>query len=166
MTTISFKGGREIEAAFRALGNAPAARRSGQRAVVKALEPIKETARRMAPDDPSTGAGKFLKEAIKTGPRKSRDKDRVWAAVGIDKSVDPPKDVARKNGKGSYRDPGVAGVAVMQEFGTEKMAANPYLGPAWEQGRGELPEFLGRAVWADIEATAKRIARKQAKLKG
>lgn len=161
--TVDFKGGRELEAALKALGNPAAARRSGQRAVNKAMEPVRDVAKSLAPDDPATGIGKFLKEAIKSGPRKSRDKDRVFAAVGIDHTVDPPKDVARKGGKGTYRDPGVAGVAVMQEFGTENMPANPYMGPAWELERAALPGILGRIMWADIEKTAKRLARKRAR---
>ena len=155
---------RGLEAALRELGNKVTARNVGQRAVVKAGEPIRDMAKMLAPDDPKTGAGKYLKDSIKVAPRKSRDRDQVWASVGIDASVDPESYKPRQGG-GTYRDPGVAGVSVMMEFGVpaRNIPPKPYLRPAWDANKVATPQRMADMVWVEIEKAAQRAARKRAK---
>lgn len=162
---VSIKGGREVEAALRALGNQVNARNAGRRGLKQAAEPIRALAASLAPDDPKTGVGKFLKQSIKVGSLKSRDKDQLFVAIGIDASVDPAKYVPRKNGGGTYRDPGVAGVGPIQEFGApaNNMPAHPFMRPAFEVNKTATPQRIADGVRVEVEKAAQRAARKAAK---
>lgn len=162
---ITVKGGREAEAALRSIGNQVTARRIGRKAIEPTANIIAAKAASLAPDDPATGAGKFLSASIKSGPAKSRDKDQVWMRVGIDGDVDPPKQVQRKNGKGSYRDPGVAGVAVIMEFGAPgaNISPRPFMGPAFESEKEAAAQRITDAVFTEATKAAERAARKRAK---
>ena len=44
------------------------------------------------------------------------------------------------------------------------MKATPYLRPAWDAGHRKMLAEFGRLLWQEIAATAKRYARKQARL--
>lgn len=44
------------------------------------------------------------------------------------------------------------------------MKASPYLRPAWDEGSRKMLDEFGRLLWLEIAATAKRFARKQARL--
>lgn len=162
---VSIKGGVEVEAALRELGNKVTARNVGKRGLLKAAEPIRDMARLLAPDDPATGSNKFLRESIKAAPGRRNRGDRIWALVGIDADVDPAKNVARKSGGGSYRDPGVAGVSVIQEFGSpaNNVPAHPYLRPAWEANKAAAPQRIADEVKVEVEKAAARAARKKAR---
>ena len=60
--TVSFKGGRELDAALRALGNPAAARRAARAALEPEAEVIRLAAVALAPNDPKTAGN--LKQAI------------------------------------------------------------------------------------------------------
>jgi HK97 gp10 family phage protein len=156
--TVKFSGGRELEAALLALGDQAAMRRTAARALRLAGEPIRAAAVALAPDDPQTAGN--LKQAIRLGPQKSRDKDQVWVRIGIDSTVDPAAEKQRQSGRGSYRDPGVAGNAVIQEFGTPKMPANPFMRPAWDAGSAAAPGLIARELWDAIAKSAARLAKR------
>lgn len=163
---VAIKGGLELQAALRALGNQVTARNVGRRGLRQAAEPIVQQAKALAPDDPVTGSGKFLVESIKQAPGKSRDKDQLWVRVGIDASVDPAKYVNRKRGGGgSYRDPGVAGVATIMEFGAPgaNIAPRPFMRPAWEANKAATPQRIADGVRDEVEKAAARAARKKAR---
>ncbi len=162
---VSIKGGASTEAALRALGNQITARNVGRRGLKLAAEPIRAMAAALAPDDPKTGAGKFLKAAIKVAPGKSRDKDQLWVRIGIDATEDPAKNVNRKSGKGSYRDPGVAGAAGIMEFGAPagNIPAQPFFRPAWDANKAATPQRIADGVRDEVEKAAQRAARKRAK---
>jgi hypothetical protein len=162
---VSVTGGPEVEAALRELGNRVTAVNTARRALKQAADPIQQRAQSLAPDDPATGAGKYLKESIKVAPRKSRDKDQVWVSVGIDKSVDPPKQVVRKRRKGTYRDPGVAGVSVIMEFGApaKNIAPRPFMGPAWEAEKMATPQRIVDVLAVEVSKSAARASRKAAR---
>lgn len=162
---VTVKGGREAAAALRSIGNQVTARRIGRKAIKPSAEIIAAKAASLAPDDPATGVGKYLRASIAVAPAKSRDKDQVWMNVGIDKSVDPPKDVQRKSGKGTYRDPGVAGVSVIMEFGAPgaNIAPRPFFGPAWESEKDATAQRITDAVLTEATKAAERAARKRAK---
>lgn len=44
------------------------------------------------------------------------------------------------------------------------MTATPYLRPAWDAGHRAMLDEFGRLLWREIAATAKRYAKKQARL--
>lgn len=162
---VSIKGGRETEAALRALGNQITARNVGRRGLRLAAEPIVTAAKHLAPDDPETGAGKYLVESIKTGPGRSRDKDQIWQRIGIDASGDPARYINRQDGNGSYRDPGVAGVSVMMEFGVaaRNIAPHPFMRPAWDMNKNATPQRIADSVRLEVDKAAARAARKKAR---
>lgn len=159
---VEFKGGKELEAALRELGNRVTAKNVGRRALIQAAEPIRDVARALAPDDPATGAGKYLRESIKVAPGKRSSGDRIWALVGIDAEVDPAVDKPRKNGSGTYRDAGVAGVAAIMEFGAPAsgIPAQPFMRPAWESQKAATPQRVADGVRAEVDKAAARAARK------
>lgn len=161
---VEFKGGTELEAALRDLGKKVTARNVGKRALLTAAEPIRDTAKQLAPDDPVTGVGKYLPESIKVAPGRRNRGDRIWTLVGIDASVDPATDKPRRGG-GSYRDPGVGGVAVIQEFGAPAahVPAHPYMRPAWEANKAATPDRIATELRIEIDKAAQRAARKRAK---
>jgi HK97 gp10 family phage protein len=51
------------------------------------------------------------------------------------------------------------------EFGTSKMAARPFLRPAWDANKNGVLASIGRELWIAIDKAAKRLARKAAKLR-
>lgn len=164
---VDFKGGKELEAALRSLGKRVTAKNVAKRALTKAAEPIRDRAKSLAPDDPATGAGKYLRDSIKAAPGKRSRGDRVWALVGIDSDVDPDKYVQRKNGRGDYRDPGVAGVAGIMEFGApaRNIPPHPFLGPAWATEGPKSPDRIAAELRSEIDKSAARAARKAARKK-
>lgn len=156
--TVEFKGGLAIERALRELGESRAIRRAGRAALKDAATPVRDDAKANAPEDEGD-----LIESIKiaTAKRDRGDDGNVVAVViGIDRNVQPATYVPRKSGKGSYRDPGVAGVGPMKEFGTEKDPAEPFMRPAWERHADRTPGRVARALWPAIAREAKRLARK------
>lgn len=174
---ITVKGAAAAQAALRELKDTATAKRIGRKAIKQAAEIIATKARSLAPDDPATGAGKFLRQSIKVAPPKrarfnrgqSRGnidaEDQVWMLIGIDQSVDPPKEVRRKNGKGSYRDPGVAGVSVIMEFGAPggNISPRPFMGPAWESEKEATAQRIVDNVTTEAFKAAERAARKRAR---
>lgn len=176
---VTFKGGVELQAALRELGSKVTAKNVGKRALLKAAEPIRDRAKALAPDDPATGIGKYLKESIKAAPGKRNRGDRVWALVGIDADVDPPTYHPRQKARAvqtrkfrdgrspavatQWRDPGVAGVAGIIEFGRPGVPAKPFMRTAWEAEKAATPDRIATELASEIDKAAARAARKAAK---
>lgn len=55
--------------------------------------------------------------------------------------------------------------AVQQEFGNENHPAQPSLIPAFENNKRGAVTIIGATLWQEIEKSAKRLARKAAKLR-
>jgi HK97 gp10 family phage protein len=157
--TVKVAGLADLEKALFELGSPSTARRVGQRALMKASEPMVAAIKRFAPKEEGN-----LEQSIKAQPSsRNRDKDVAQVLIGIDASVQPRTVVPRKSGKGTYIDPGVAGVAVIQEFGDEKMQANPFARPGFEAEAAATIVRVGETLGPEIEASAARLARKRAK---
>lgn len=161
---LELQGWQDLEAALRELGSSKAIRKAISSALLKAGEPTAKQARAMA-------------------PRKSGE-----MAEGIDISTTlSRRQRAGRGGHVSARgrfDPFAAfvyigahpmGPAVLAEFGTQErhwrngkstgaMPAHPFMRPAWEANKFQILDNFGKYLWVTIEAEAKRIARKQAKL--
>lgn len=115
------------------------------RVAKKALQPMLETAKAMAPVD--TGE---LRDSINlaTGPltRGAKREDRQMPKRGVRMYVG----TADRN-------------AVPQEYGTYKSAAQPFMRPAWEMTKDRMLEGIADDLWAEIKKTADRAAKRTAK---
>lgn len=160
--TVSVDGLADLEKALFELGSTSTARRVGQRALMQAAQPMVDRARANAPDDPNTPLG--LKQAIAAKPsNRNRSRDTAEVIIGIDWDIEPARDVARKSGRGTYRDPGVGGNALMQEFGTTKMKAQPFMRPALDAEAENTIRRVGETLGPEIEKSAARLAKRRAK---
>lgn len=154
---IKVEGLAQLEQALFQLGSTSTARRVGQRALLVAAEPMVDAIRALAPKDKG-----MLAESVKAqASTKNRSADTAEVVIGIDGSVQPPTVLTRKRGKGQYRDPGVMGVAVLQEFGDSKMAANPFLRPGFDATAEAVILRAGQTLGPEIEKAAARQARRK-----
>lgn len=160
---IEVDGLSDLQAALRELGD-PKAVRTALRATLRtAGKPMLEKIRGKVREDKGD-----LKRSVKMAAAKGEkpDSPEFGIVIGIDANEGPARIVARKTrsnrGKGgTYRDPGVAGVAVIEEFGRPGEAANPSFRPAFdEEGEGTIRRFAEEAG-PIIERTAARLARKR-----
>lgn len=147
---VEFRGGKELEAALAQLGDKGAARRTAERALKLAAQPIRDRWEQLVPEDQGD-----LKRSIKIGraigafQRSSRG-DIVKTFIGVDESQDARLHI----------------YAEVQEFGNESNPAQPAGRPAWESQRMVAFDRLAADLWAEISKTAERAARKRAKKAG
>ncbi len=168
---VEFSGGKALQAKLKALGNVEAARAAGTKVLTNAAALVRDEAVLLAPDDPATGLGLYLKASIKVGPRKdgsaaSRSFFRntmagrrlVEVYIGIDSSVKPPKgpktDRRRKRKGGGSSGGGVAAYSIFQEMGTSSMPAHPFMTPAWEAKQGNVLVSIAAQLWTEIAKAA------------
>lgn len=151
---VEFKGGKELEAALAQLGDKGAARRTAERALKLAAQPIRDDwASRV---DLQSGD---LQRSVKIGKRaqtratrkfrKGAGQDVVETFVGIDLSEGDPARLAIY----SY----------IEEFGSNSQPANPAGRMAWENKKMVAFNRLADDLRSEIEKTAARAARKRAK---
>jgi CheY-like chemotaxis protein len=62
-----------------------------------------------------------------------------------------------------YVGPGQHPQAITQEFGTSFHPPQPFMRPAWDQTQRPMIEDIKRELWADIQRTAARAARRAAR---
>lgn len=150
--TMKIDGLSELDAALGAFA-AEYGKASGKavlrRVADKALQPMAETARRLAPDDPET-QGKDLKASIAVGgkltkrqaslARKDQNKATVTRYMG---TADP--------------------AGVPQEFGTVNHGPQAFMRPAFDQDKRGAIEIVGKELGPEIEKTASRLAKRRAK---
>lgn len=150
--TVKIEGLRELE---RALAELP--KSTGKNVLRRVLrtraQPVADAARAMAPDDPETG-GLDLKASIgvstvlskrqKSLHRKMFRNDKAAVEVFVGAGALPQ--------------------AHLQEFGAPQHGPQPFMRPAWDGGKTQMLEGLKDDLWKEIEAAAKRLAKKQAKL--
>lgn len=176
---LAFSGGKELEQALKELADPGARRRAATRALTRGAEIIRDEARILAPDDPKTGAGKYLREAIKVGKRADSSvrnkqfraseagRQMVEMYVGIDGSVKPPQqpktDRRRRRAAGGTSGGSVAAYSIFLEHGTSSMAAQPYMRPAFDKTKMQVLDQIGGILGEEIAKTAARAARKKAR---
>jgi hypothetical protein len=163
---VGFKGGKELDAALRELEKG-AARRTAERALKSAAEPIR--------DDWVGGVdvqSSDMKRSIKIGKRaqtratrrfrRGAGQDVVTQYIGIDASVNP-RLAAGGGDAGTKR---WTGYAFIEEFGDAGQPANPAGRRAWESQKMTAFNRLADDLRAEIMKTAERAARKAAKKAG
>jgi len=150
-TTVSVSGLRELDAALGALAaeyGKAAGKAVLRRVADKALRPMADTARALAPDDPSTN-GNDLKASITVGGKLNKRQARM-ARKDENKST-----VTRYMGTAD-----VAGVP--QEFGTVNHGPQPFMRPAFDQHARGAIDIVAKELGPEIEKTAARMAKRRA----
>lgn len=163
---MKFEGFAELEAALRELGDAKAIKRSISKALLLAAEPAAREARARAP----RRSGRMAEGIDVSTTLSRRQKSGRGGHVAARGHFDPFAVFV-------YIGAHPMGPAVIQEFGTQArhwkngkstgaVPAHPYMRPAWENHKFQILADFSRYLWVTIEAEAKRIARRQAKLLG
>jgi HK97 gp10 family phage protein len=114
-----------------------------------ALEPMAETARSLAPDDPET-PDPDLASSITVGTKLNkrqaamarRDEGKAFVTVYMGTN-----DAA----------------GVQQEFGNENHGPQPFMRPAFDQHKRGAIQLVADGLGAEIEKTAKRVAARAAR---
>lgn len=170
--SIKVKGAGEIVSAMRELGDQKAMRRAMRGALRGAAKPMLAMAKAGVPVDKGD-----LKRSLKiaTAKRQRGDRDKFGVVLGIDVNEQPATYRVRKtdsggrkkgSGKGGYyRDPGVAGVGPMIEFGTPQEPPVPFMRRAFDALGEQTIRLFGRLAGPAIEKEAAKIARKKARSK-
>jgi len=150
----------------KALGELPKSIAKGVlvRTLRKAGEPIAEAAREAVPVDRGQ-----LKESIVVSARlknpvgKAEFAAAMRAGMGKAAAVGAMRDARRAAGGGSFAEMFVGAGALphahMVEFGTSRMAAQPFMRPAWDAKRNEALGIIKAEMGNEIIMAAKRIAR-------
>lgn len=112
--------------------------------VVAALEPMRDTARYLAPDDPLTGPPWNLNSSIEVSTKKRgvRATERLYRAAAF-------------MGPTRYGYP----QAMFQEFGTVKMVATPYMRPAFDADKGKVIQIIEAGFDGRVEAALRKYGR-------
>lgn len=161
---MELQGARELETALRELPTAALKKATIQRAFRKAGAPIIAAANALLPP-----AAQRIGITVEMRPSLSRRQKRARVsskmAVEMFLGVGPSRlshlfefGTAPRytTGKGKKRK--VVGARRGQ------MRATPYLRPAWDGGNAKMLDEFARILWQEIAATAKRYARRQARL--
>jgi HK97 gp10 family phage protein len=151
-TTVKFEGGRELDAALGALAaeyGKPSGKAVLRRVADKALQPMAETARQLAPDDPAT-QGNDLKASIAVGGKLTK-RQAAMARRDQNKST-----VTRYMGTA---DP----AGLQNEFGNVHQSPQPFMRPAFSQHADGAIKIVAQELGPEIEKTAARLAKRRAK---
>ena len=156
MTAEMVLGGfEEMEEALEQLANStrkPAMRR----ALKRAAQPMASIAASLAPV--ASGA---LAASITVSPKLDRRQ------AGMHRRMFRDDKAAVEMFVGPSYDLGAGGRhGHLLEFGTYKMAAQPFMRPAWDQDSRALLERLKSEAWAEIKKSMARAERKAARLAG
>jgi HK97 gp10 family phage protein len=153
--TVRVEGLSELD---RVLGELPksVARNTLRRVGIKALQPVAEAARKLAPDDPETG-GYDLRNSITVGTRLSRRQTRLSRRAVRAGEAD-------KHFAEVHAGPGPLPQAHLQEFGTVNHPPQPFMRPAWDSNKGAVLETVTRDLGGEIDKAAKRVAARKARL--
>ncbi|SDW78220.1 Bacteriophage HK97-gp10, putative tail-component [Roseicitreum antarcticum] len=146
---MKLEGFADLDRELQRLGKATTQKASLRRASKKALQPMAEIARGLAPRGvdgelaPSITVSTKLTKRQKGQHRKMFRNDK--AAVEM------------------FMGPGPDPAAWNQEFGNRNHLAQPYMRPAWDQDHKAMLDRLKAELWADIQKTLARAERRAAR---
>lgn len=157
-------GARELERALKELGKATA-RNVVRRALAKAAQPMAEAAEAGAPE--RTGKLKASIEISGRAKGANAGAAAFGAALRAGASEAEAREAARAASKGSVTlfmgvDSRV-GQGVLQEFGTEHHAAQPFMRPAWDAHKEGALQIIMDELRVEIDKAVVRAARKAAR---
>lgn len=150
----AYPGVEGVEGTLAALREFPRAtgRATLRRALVKAANPVAVVARSYAPDDPSTPAPD-LKSSIEVATQLT-PRHRGAKQNEVEVYVGPTRQAGRA----------VLNYAAIQEFGSYKQRARPFMRPAWERMKGIVQKILAHELTIEFEKAARRLDKKYVKL--
>lgn len=151
MTKVRIEGYAELNNALRELPKATQ-KNVLRRVLLQRAQPIADTARALAPDDPKTG-GNDLHSSVavstKLSPRQA----------GIHKKM-------FRNDKASaevFAGAGPLPQAHLMEFIGGAGGPQPFMRPAWDATKDAVLDGISDDLWKEIAAAAKRLANKAAR---
>lgn len=150
----AYKGVEGVEETLAALREFPRAtgRATLRRALVKAANPVAVVARSYAPDDPNTPAPD-LKSSIEVATQLTL-RHRGSKQNEVEVYVGPTRQAGRA----------VLNYAAIQEFGSYKQTARPFMRPAWDRMEGIVYKILAQELTVEFEKAARRLDRKYIKI--
>jgi hypothetical protein len=148
VVTIQTTGFAELERALEHLGKTTTQKASLRRAAVKALRPVADLAAQLAPRDVGT-----LAESIGVGTKLTKRQ------AGLHRRMFRNDRAAVEVFAGA----GGLAQATQMEFGNFKDAPQPFMRPAWDAEGLKTLDRLATELWADIQRTAARQARRAAR---
>ena len=184
--TIKVEGLKELEAQLERLSKA-AGKAALRRAGVKAMQPMAEIARGLAPRDTGDLAGSIAVGAKAVDGGADIGKREFGAVMRAGGSVGEARAALRDARRSATASGNLSAVelymgptkpatkreavkAIVNEFGSYKMAPQPFMRPAWDQDREALLERVKAEMWTEIQKAIvraeKRAARAAAKAAG
>jgi HK97 gp10 family phage protein len=172
--SLGIVGFKELDANLGQLPKATA-RNALRRVLVKAGEPIASAARQLAPDDKRTFKNDLKRSITVSASLKNKVGSAEYAAVmrgGGTKSEARSAliDARRAAGGGSFAVVyvGTTGskwgaMGHLPEFGTSKMAARPFLRPAFDANSTQALNIIRTELRGEIEKATARFAKSQAR---
>lgn len=136
-------GGKELEAALMQLPKATA-KNVLKRALERAAAPVVIEAESLAPRGPTGNLIASLDVSTKL-----KSSQKTGHPVGVELYI------------GAKTPPGYH--AHLLEFGTAKMAARPFLRPAWDSTKQKVLSEISAEIWKALSKAARTLARKAAK---
>jgi HK97 gp10 family phage protein len=145
--TVKLEGFDGLEAALRELPKRATQKAVVRRALKQAAEPLRSLWAALAPYDASDQGLHLRDSVIVSDKTKAREADPGAAPGAISIFVGPDKRLRQHHG-------------IFMEFGTFKDRPQPSGRPAWEARKEQAFDLLGFFMWAEIDASAQRLARR------
>jgi HK97 gp10 family phage protein len=151
---MAFEGVEGVDETLALLGEFPRAigRATLRRALVKAAQPVAVVARSYAPDDTATGAPDLKSSIAVTTQLIKRHRGSKVDEVEV--HIGPTKVAGRA----------VLNYAAIQEYGSYKQRAVPFMRPAWDRTKGIVFKLLASELATEFERAARRLDRKFVKV--
>jgi HK97 gp10 family phage protein len=113
-----------------------------KRALIDAAEPLRADAERYAP----------------------RQTGRLASTIAVSTKLSRSQSGEKESKVEVYIGPASMTRAIVQEFGSIYQSPRPYMRPAWDKNKKDIPSAVGASLWEEIAKAAARAARKAARL--
>lgn len=164
---VKVEGLKEVQKALEELPRATQ-KNVMKRVLMERAKPIAAMAESMVPVDQGT-----LKKSIKVFARSGSEGKKAFAKAMRGGASRKQAGQAARTANSAAATQQVVYVSTtrqlphahMQEFGTSKMAPNPYMRPAWDKHEPDMLKGLADDLWSEIRKAAARRAKKAARSK-
>lgn len=149
--SVVMEGADELAAALLELPKRATEKAVVRRTLVETAEPTRGLWAALAPFD-ADDSGLHLRDSIIVSPKTVSRQTLIGARPGdVTVYIGPDKRLRQHHG-------------IQMEFGTFKDRAQPSGRPAWESTKDQAFNLLGLRLWAQIDATAHRLAVRAARI--
>jgi hypothetical protein len=147
-TSFEIKGFKEL---YEAINHLPEIVKKSELEplLVQSLMPMRDTARYLAPNDPLTGPPWDLPASIEVSTRQRTGRAKSDRALGR-------FDARAYMGPTKYGYP----QAIMQEFGTVRHVATPYMRPAYDEGKHRVVQIIAVGLGDRLRLIASKYGAK------